>query len=115
MALCSECDRAADHLVQLKSHCDSRPQDSRPHFGYQICMAAKKALASLVAHSGTTFASDRMPEIACRGRKPGRRVFGVEPIGVESVGRHRRDNHHVEKVDMRCRDLRGVGAAGQRG
>src|SRR5580692_2693990 len=36
MALCSECDRAADHLVQLKSHCDSRPQDSRPHFGYQI-------------------------------------------------------------------------------
>jgi hypothetical protein len=29
-------------------------------------MAAKKALASLVAYSGTTFASDRMPEIGCR-------------------------------------------------
>jgi hypothetical protein len=78
-------------------------------------MAAKKALASLVAYSGTTFASDRMPEIACRVASLVDAYFGVEPIGVESVGRHRRDNHHVEKVDMRCRDLRGVGAAGQRG
>ena len=67
MAHCSGCDHPADHLVQLKSHCDSGP-----HFGCQICMAAKKALASSVTYSGTTFASDRhMPS-----RQPGRRALG---------------------------------------
>jgi len=78
-------------------------------------MATKKGLAFSVTHFGTRFASDRVP-----GRKPGRRLFGVEPIGVESVTRDRRDNHYVEKVDKRgCDSLScgsfGVGAAGQCG
>jgi hypothetical protein len=73
-------------------------------------MAAKKALASSVAHSGTTFASDRMP-----GRKPGRRAFGLEPICAASVTCDQRDDSYVDKVDMRCCDFLGVGAAGQRG
>jgi hypothetical protein len=78
-------------------------------------MAAKKGLAFSVTDSGTGFASDRVP-----GRKPGRRATGVEPIGFESVTRDRRDNHDVEKIDMRgCDSLScdafGMGAAGQRG
>jgi hypothetical protein len=89
--------------------------DSGPHFGYQICMGGKKGPAFSVTDSGTRFALDFLP-----GRKPGRRAFGVEPIGVESVTRDRSDNHHVEKVDRRCSDSLscssfGVGAAGQRG